>query len=77
MSSSDILNETLANIDRVQEEVKDLVEITKGALAIPGINDKVVKRNFAEFCTGLIERACGELPKEEAITILCEQISAV
>ena len=77
MSSSEILNVTLANIDQIQGEVTDLVEITKEALAIPSINDKVINRNFAEFCTGLIERACGELSKDEATTILCEQISTI
>ena len=77
MSSNELLNETLANIDKIQGEVTDLVEITKGALAIPNINEKVVNRNFAEFCTGLIERACGELPKDEATTILCEHISTL
>ena len=74
---AETLSETLANIDRIQEEVTDLVEITKGALTIPNITDKVVTRNFSEFCTGLIERACGELLKDEATTILCEQISTL
>ena len=56
-----VLSETLGNIDRIAEEVTDLVEITKGSLAIANINEKTIARNFVEFCTGLVERACSEL----------------
>ena len=69
---SEVLDETLANIDRLQGEVTELAENIKGALAIPNISEKTINRNFAEFCTSLIERASGVLLKDEATTILCE-----
>ena len=74
---AETLEETLANIDRIQAEINELAEIHKGALAIPNTPDKTVSRNFAEFCTGIIEKACGVLPPNEATTILCEQISTI
>ena len=71
------LDLTLANLEKIQTETAELVEVTKGAIQIPNVNAKVIQRNFAEFCTSLIEKLSGMLDKDEATTILCEQISAV
>lgn len=61
-----------ASIDRIQAATNELVEVTKGALSIADIGEKTIQRNFAEFCTSLIEKICSDLPKEEATEILCE-----
>ncbi len=74
---SDSLESTLSNIDKLQAQFTELVNVTKGALAIPDLNEKTIKRNYVELCTGAVEKICQDLTKEEATTILCEQISAV
>ena len=71
------LDLTLANLDQIQSETGELVEVTKGAIQIPNVNDKVIQRNFNEFCTSMIEKLTGMMDKDEATTILCEQISAI
>ena len=46
--------------------------MTRGALAIPNQNEKMIRRGLTEFCNGMIEKVCAELPKEEATAMLCE-----
>ena len=65
------------NIERVHSEINELVNVSKSALEIPDITEKTVQRNLNELCTGIIEKVCGLVTKEEATAILCEQISAV
>ena len=73
---SEVLQTTLSNINTLQEEVHLLFENILGELANENLAEKIINRNFAEFCTSLIEKACHNLSKEEATRILCEQISA-
>ena len=46
-------------------------------MEIPDITEKTIQRSLNELCVGIIEKVCGLVSKEEATTILCEQISAV
>ena len=46
-------------------------------MVIPDITEKTVQRNLNELCVGIVEKICGLVTKEEATSILCEQISAV
>lgn len=72
MSAEAELARTNASIDMIQAATSELVEVTKGALAIADIGEKTIQRNFAEFCTSLIEKICSDLPKDDATEILCE-----
>ena len=65
------------NIERVNSEINELVNVSQGALAIPDITEKTIQRTLNELCVGIIEKVCGLVTKEEATSILCEQISAV
>ena len=64
-------------IETVSSEINELINVSRGALVIPDITQKTVQRNLNELCTGIIEKVCGLVSKEEATSILCEQISAV
>ena len=55
---SDSLESTLADIDKMQADFAELINVTKGALAIPDLNEKTIRRNFVELCTGAIEKVC-------------------
>jgi len=64
-----VLEQTLANIEKISTSTAELIELTKGALK--GVNEKGVQRNFVELCTKLIEKICLDLSKDQATTILC------
>ena len=70
--SNQVLEDTLASLDNIQTGTSELLEVARGALAIPNQNDKMILRSLAELCTGLIEKICAVLPKEEATVMLCE-----
>ena len=77
MSNHEELASTLASIEKIQTATNELIAVTKAALETPNINEKTIQRNFVELCTGLVEKVCEDLSKEDATTILCEQISAI
>ena len=41
-SSQGVLEQTLANIEKILTSTTELIEVTKGALGIPDVNEKVI-----------------------------------
>ena len=66
------MQDTIASLEKLQSEALELFEVARGSLYQPEITEKVAKRSLQEICTSIIEKVCAELPKEEAMSVLCE-----
>ena len=68
------MQDTLASLEKLSSGTSELLEVARGNLAIPDITEKVAKRGLVELCTAILEKICSELPKEDALSMLLEQI---
>ena len=72
MSENQVVQDTIASLEKLQSEALELFEVARGSLLQPEVTEKAAKRSLLEICTSIIEKVCAELPKEEAMSVLCE-----